>query len=147
MCPQVPLPFLCSCDPFCFPFFFQWGPPATTDTTVMPCGLAWLLVAAAAWAVASPAEGCNKALCASDVSKCLLQVRFQERNPLWGLDLQTGTVASSRGCPELFSVLSSNWKPTSPSGTPKHWLLRVWDLSWVHSPGWLPHGGGDRLVG
>ncbi|XP_060111383.1 twisted gastrulation protein homolog 1-B-like [Heteronotia binoei] len=39
----------------------------------MPRGLALLLVAAATWAVASPADGCNKALCASDVSKCLLQ--------------------------------------------------------------------------
>ncbi|XP_048372372.1 twisted gastrulation protein homolog 1-B-like isoform X2 [Sphaerodactylus townsendi] len=38
----------------------------------MPCGVALILVAAT-WAVASPADGCNKALCASDVSKCLLQ--------------------------------------------------------------------------
>ncbi|XP_053122602.1 twisted gastrulation protein homolog 1-like [Hemicordylus capensis] len=38
----------------------------------MPCGVALLLVAAT-WTVASSADGCNKALCASDVSKCLLQ--------------------------------------------------------------------------
>uniref|UniRef100_H9GCL3 Twisted gastrulation BMP signaling modulator 1 n=2 Tax=Anolis carolinensis TaxID=28377 RepID=H9GCL3_ANOCA len=42
------------------------------NTTAMPHGMSLLLVAVT-WAVASPADTCNKALCASDVSKCLLQ--------------------------------------------------------------------------
>lgn len=57
----------------------------------MSCGLALVVVVAVAtWTVASPADGCNKALCASDVSKCLLQVRFKEGSVFWDLEFQTG---------------------------------------------------------
>ncbi|KAH0626178.1 hypothetical protein JD844_001002, partial [Phrynosoma platyrhinos] len=42
------------------------------NTVAMTHSVTWVLVAVT-WAVVSPADGCNKALCASDVSKCLLQ--------------------------------------------------------------------------
>uniref|UniRef100_A0A8D2JGU3 Uncharacterized protein n=1 Tax=Varanus komodoensis TaxID=61221 RepID=A0A8D2JGU3_VARKO len=51
----------------------EGAPCAARLPQAMARGLDWFLVAAATWAAAASASGCNKALCASDVSKCLLQ--------------------------------------------------------------------------
>ncbi|KAM6452842.1 twisted gastrulation protein homolog 1-like isoform 1-T1 [Liasis olivaceus] len=58
-----------------------------------------LLFVAAGWAVGAPAMRCNKALCASDVSKCLLQEMCQCK------------ANRTRCCGECAFCLAKLWEP------------------------------------